>query len=194
MDFDSDASFVNQKPSTNYVKFYRHYVEKFKEHRDYILIICPGQAKTEVRRPIQDIDKINYSNEWRAYIEGKENQINGTALEMMGVDQGMIDALKSHYVFTVEQLANLSDLSLQKIMGGNELRKKAQAFLEKNTTEVVELRAKLAELQAKLEQQSDLQNTVAILQAQVAQFANRKKPGPKPKGKNVAINDNSERV
>lgn len=170
--FEDDGSFIqgHQQKSNNYVKFYRHFVKKFNDYRDYILIICPGQSKTEVRQPVQESHKREYPVEWQQYQSGVENQINGTAVELMGFDEGMINELKIINIYTIEQLADASDLGLQKLMGGYELRTRAKAFLAKNTVEVVELRSKMAELQAELEKQKDLQATVLALQEQLNQF------------------------
>jgi hypothetical protein len=208
LNVESDSDFVaqHQKESSNYVKFYRQFVEKYQEHRDYILIISPGQSKTEVRRPIQEVDKSTYSREWTAYLEGKENQISGTPLEMMGLDKGLCEALKALYVYSVEQLSNLSDLSIQKIMGGHDLRNKAKAFLQKNSAEVIDLKTRLEESKAqsaatenalKLEIAELHKKMDAILnKAQATPKASAKpKTSPKAKGKSsVAANDHSDRM
>ena len=189
MDIESDSSFtVNQKEARNYVKFYRQWVRNnFKsaqegvevgENQDFIMIICPGQPKSEVRRKAKDSDKVEYRAEWNAYCEGKEHQVSGTPIELLpGLANGMADGLKALYIYTIEQMASLSDLSLQKVgMGGNDIRQRCQAYLSKNSTEVTALKAQLAELQA---QMAKMQQGQQIEKP-------RKKPGPKPKLRAVA--------
>lgn len=196
-DPDSDTSFgVNQREARNYVKFYRQWVRNnFKSNaegkevgdfQDFILIICPGQPKSEVRRKATDSDKAQYRPEWQAYEEGKEHQLSGTPIELLpGLANGMADALKSLYIYTIEQMANLPDIAMQKVgMGGNDIKKRAQAYLSKNSSEVVELKAQLEAANA----------TIAELRGQLAAFQNaanssmeaKKRPGPKPKLRAVA--------
>ena len=92
-----------------------------------------------------------------------------------GLANGMADALKSVYIYTIEQMAELSDLSLQKVgMGGNEIRQRCKAYLSKNSVQVSELQAKLDEALA------------AIAKLQQGPEKVRQKPGPKPRLKMVA--------
>lgn len=158
-DPDSDSAFTHnqQAPSKNYVKFYRQWVRNnFKskaegrevgEEQDFVMIISPGQAKTEVRRKATDADKLTYAQEFAAYQAGKEQQIAGTPIELLpGLPNGMADALKAQYIFTIEQMADLSDIGMQKVgMGGNEIRQKAKAYMAGGSTELAALRSELAE-------------------------------------------------
>lgn len=201
MSFDDDSSFNiaqamgKDTGPRNYVKFYRQWVRNnFKskeagvevgEHQDFILIICPGQPKTEVRRKASDADKMAYMPEWSAYEQGKEHQMSGTPIETLpGLANGMADALKALYIYTIEQMAGLPDIALQKVgMGGNEIRQRAKAYIEKSSAEVIALKSQLEEAQA----------TIAELRGQIAQYANAantaseaRKPGRKPRLKAVA--------
>jgi hypothetical protein len=192
MDVESDSAFANTKEARNYVKFYRQWMRNnFKskeqgievgEHQDFIIIICPGNPKSEVRRKATDNDKAQYRQEWQAYSEGKEYQLSGTPIEMLpGLASGMADGLKALYIYTIEQMAELSDMALQKVgMGANDIRQRCKAYLSKNSTEVTALNAQLAETNAKLQEALE-----AIAKLQEAK-TERKKPGPKPKLKMVA--------
>lgn len=177
-DPDADGGFVNQKEARNYARFYTKWKRnnflsekegtEVGENRDYVMIICPGQPKTEVHREATDMDKKMHPQEWRDYKEGREQRVDGTPIEVLpGLPQGQADALKSMYIYTIEQMANLSDMALQKVgMGGNELRLKCKSYIEKNSAEVTMLKQQLAE-QAAL---------IAELMANQP-----KKRGPKPK-------------
>lgn len=182
LDVDSDSTFANTKEARNYVKFYRQWVRnnfeskkqniEVGENQDFVIIICPGQPKSEVRRKANDADKSQYRQEWAAYSDGKEHQVSGTPIEMLpGLANGMADALKAVYIFTIEQMAELSDASVQKVgMGGNEIRQKCRDYKGKNNAEVSALKAQLNEALA------------AIAELQRAQEQPpRAKPGPKPK-------------
>lgn len=197
--FENDSDFTNAKEARNYVKFYRQWVRNnFKsnqegrevgENQDFVLIICPGQPKSEVRRKANDNDKQQYRNEWRAYEEGKECQMTGTPIEMLpGLPHGMADSLKAFYIYTIEQMASLPDISLQKIgMGGNAIRQNAQAYLNKSSAESTALKAEITEMTKQLqeahltieEQSAKLEKANAELAELRGQVA--RKPGRKPK-------------
>ena len=188
---DDESQFVTDDKNTakNYVKFYRQWVKnKFKseqegrevgETQDFILIISPGMDKTEVRRRVNEADKMQYPQEWFAFQQGKENQVSGTPIELLpGIGEGVADMLKAIYIYTIEQLAGLGDLQLQRVgMGGNELRSKAKAYLSKSSAEVVSVKEQLEALKDQLKKQSE------ELEQLRNEKANRKKPGPKPKVK-----------
>lgn len=186
MDVDSDFSFTQaqQKEARNYAKFYSQWVRNnFKsqqegkevgENQDFIMIVSPGQPKSEVRRKATEADKSLYAAEWRAYQEGVEQRAAGIPIEMLpGLPSGMAASLNALYIYTIEQMANLPDIALQKVgMGGNEIRQKAQAYLTKSTGEVVSLRKQLAEAQA----------TIDVLKDRVAELEGAApKRGRKPK-------------
>lgn len=178
-DPDYDSSFnanPQQNVPRNYCRFYPKWVRnnfrseqegvEVGDYFDYVMIVSPGQPKSEVHRKANDNDRREFPQEWAAYKEGKEQRISGTPIEVLpGLARGVADMLKSLYIYTIEQMANLPDSALHKVgMGGNELRQKCQSYIGKNSAEVTALKARVAELEAE----------IAILKA-------KKKPGRKPK-------------
>ena len=160
-DPDSDSSYsAKQDDSGCIAQFYYHPLlngaKSLEAGREvfvdtpYVLILVKGQSKTEVRRKALDEDKVRFSQAWKAFQEGKETAITGTPLENMhGLMPSQIQELKSMYIRTVEDLAGMSDLATQKYgHGGVDLRKKAQAFIEHNNVEVMELKAQIASLKS----------------------------------------------
>lgn len=192
-DPDSDSAFANnqQKEGRNYVKFYRQWVRNnFKskqegrevgEEQDFILIISPGNSKTEVRRKATEADMMAYGPEWAAYQQGKEQQMSGTPVELLpGLPNGMADALKAMCVYTIEQLAGLSDIGMQKLgMGANELRNKAKTYLQGNGAG---LRDELEQAKIKI---TTLETANAALQARVQELE-AAQAKPKPRGRKPA--------
>lgn len=191
---DDDSAFMelskkNNQASNNYVKFYQSWVRnnfqsdkqgiEVGEFHDFILIVSPGNDKTEVRRKVTDVDKYDYPIAWARYQEGKENQLTGTPVEMLpGIAQGLVDSLKSQYILTIEQLANISDGNIKNIgIGGHALREKAKAYLEKSSVDMLGLKKELEETKANLDAAND------IIRELQTTLASRKKPGPKPKVK-----------
>lgn len=159
MDVESDAQTVasHQAAARNYVKFYPKWKRFNKrseeegkevgEYRDYIMIVCPGQPKSEVQREVQEKDKRDYQTEWKAYKEGKEHRISGTPVDLLpGLEKSRADSLKTIYIYTIEQLADASEPAKHAIgMGANDLVNRAKGYLSKNSAEVAQLRQELAE-------------------------------------------------
>jgi hypothetical protein len=159
MDVESDAGAwqAHEKVARNYVKFYPKWTRnnfqseaqktEVGEYRDFILIICPGQPKSEVRREVQDKDKQEYAPEWAAYKAGKEQRLTGTPVELLpGLDAGRADSMKAIYIHSIEQLAEASEPAMRSIgMGALELKNRAIAFLQKNSTEVLGLKQALSQ-------------------------------------------------
>lgn len=153
---DSAALSSHQATARNYVKFYPKWVrnnflskqegKEVGEYRDFLMIICPGQPKSEVHREVRDTDKKEYGPEWTAYKAGKEQRIAGTPVELLpGLDPSRADSLKAIYIHTIEQLAEATEPAKQAIgMGAGDLVTKAKAYLQKNTAEIVELKEQIA--------------------------------------------------
>jgi hypothetical protein len=162
-----DAAFTQQGVSKNYVKFYPKWVRNnFKskeegaevgEYRDYIIIVSPGQPNSQVDRPVQEKDKNEYRSEWLAFQDGREQRISGTPIELLpGLPKERADSLKSLYIYTIEQVSELSEAAMFKVgMGAAELKNKAQAYLQKSSTEVNALKVENAKLQETIRQLSD---------------------------------------
>lgn len=179
MDVESDATFVQgytSQPSRCRVKFFpewkRNNFQSEKEgkeigkYEDRIMILIPGQ-KDVVVRPVQDKDKREYPQEWTDYQAGRDQRITGTPIELLpGLPKSRADLLKSLYIYSIEQLADLAEPGMLKLgMGAVELKNKAQAFLQKNSAEVNALKMEL--------QKRD--EVIAQQQAQLAAFEERLK-------------------
>lgn len=168
---DYDGSFRDlidpKQARKNYARFYMHPVlnkmkseqeqRKIYEDRPYIMIVSPGQKNTEVRRPIQDKDKFEYAEAWKAFLDGKDEAVVGTPIEMLpGLHESRILELKAVNIRTIEQMADIAEGNAFRV-GGDALRLKqqAQGYLNKNTGEVVDLRTRIAELEQLVKKLSD---------------------------------------
>jgi hypothetical protein len=181
MDVESDQQALasHQATARNYVKFYPKWVrnnfqskqegKEVGEYRDYVMIICPGQPKSEVHREVRDSDKREYRNEWAAYKEGKEQRISGTPVELLpGLDKSRADSLKTIYIYTIEQLAEVSESAKHAMgMGANDLVNRAKGYLQKNSAEVAALK----------QENTELRKTLEVMQAQIAALGAPRKPG-----------------
>lgn len=186
MDVEDDAQALAafRSPGVNSVKFYPKQVRMnflseqqgtdVFEWRDYIIIYCPGM-KDPINRLATEKDRKDYPVEYAAYREGRELRINGTPLSVLQIPQSRIEAMNAIYIYTVEQLAQVSGVAAKHVgLDASQLIAKAQAFLQKNSTEVVKLKQEISERDAVIRQ---MQDRLAALEAGPV----RKKPGRKPK-------------
>lgn len=166
MDPESDSNFMatHEKPGRNYAKFYLHPVKnnnksreagrEIYEDKEFILILCPGQTKSECRRPVQEKDKQEYPQAWADFQNGnKEPTVSGVPIEHLpGLSPARARELRSAHIFTVEQMAECADTASQTIgMDFNSLKNTAQAYISKSSPQVAALEKRVAELTAKLE-------------------------------------------
>jgi len=138
----TDSAFT-QPASKNYGAFYREWVRnnyksksegrEVGDYEDYILIVSPGQ-KGERRTKVTEKHKKEFQAQWKAYQEGKEQIASGTPVELLpGLERNRALSLKALYIMTIEQLAECSDLGLQKVgLGAMELRDRAKKYLQGN--------------------------------------------------------------
>lgn len=137
---------------------------------DYIRIIVPGSKDVlDVEADAQYIAR--FSVEWEKYQKKQQTAVSGTPLESwpaLGV--GMVAELKALNIFTVEQLATLADVQVSKLQAGQQLKQRAQAFLDAATAD--SQNNKLAtELNKRDEEIKGLQQQVQELMAKVGKMA-----------------------
>ena len=101
-------------------------------HRDveYVKIIVPGDNKNVVHRRANPQDRQRYPAEYAAFKAGEAETLIGTRLkEWPGIGRSEAENLAYFKVYTVEQLAALSDESIQRIGPVRTLVEKAQAYI-----------------------------------------------------------------
>jgi hypothetical protein len=111
-------------------------VESTKEGRpvhvqvDYIRIQQPGE-RDRIDRPAHNGDRARFRNHYAAYQEGRQNIPDGTQLSVLFPNNPeIVENLKVDKIFTVEQLAGLTDTQIQNIgMGARAWQQKAAEFL-----------------------------------------------------------------
>jgi hypothetical protein len=101
--------------------------------RELIEIIVPGDGKSVNIRFATSEDKREYSKQYDAYKREETMALEGTPLEQWPImTRALVKTFKQFDVYTVEQLAELSDEQMQGIgvLGGRTIRMQAKAFLE----------------------------------------------------------------
>lgn len=136
--------------SSAYVRFYKRNEKGVS--KDFVEIMFPGDTKTIVNRQIKDDDKNRWPQHWEAYQRGEEFKADGFPLEQWTeIDEGMVRELNHKRIYTVDQLADVTDQNMANIgLGARELVAKAKAFTEvrKNTDASMKYAAQFEQMDA----------------------------------------------
>jgi hypothetical protein len=140
------------------------------EERIFLKKLVPGDSTLVVDRPMRETDMEDYPIEWARFEQKKEQKADGTPIDAwIAINDTQKAEFKALHIFTIDQFAKLPDSAGNKIMGFNDLRAKARAFigaaqdsqmmdriraetdekLKAQEVEMSELRAMIAELTSK---------------------------------------------
>lgn len=136
------------------------------EEREYIRIMVPGNKDSIVCRPVSDMERQRFARQYRDWQDRRNDaeQVEGTPLsEWPGVTRSQCEELAHFKVYTVEQLAGLSDTNTQGMMGIALIREKAKAYLEAAETE-----AAAEEIAALRSENERMAKTLEQLNARIA--------------------------
>lgn len=118
----------------------------------YVEMMMPGDKHNIVVEPVWDQHKTRFPAKWDAYIRGASQQIVGTPLKVAPfLTPSHVAELEYLKIFTVEQLADLSDSALN-FMGANEFKQAAKKFLERTSSNDA-LLERIKALEAQIEKQ-----------------------------------------
>ena len=126
------------------------------EDVDMVVIRAPGSQDSVVAQIKYYMDR--FGDKYRLWKSSQLEAASGTPLEnfpFLFTKPSMIAELKYRNIYTVEQLAELSDTGKQGIMGGHELCKLAKEWIDKTAenavdTEKEEMKAKMAAMEEQL--------------------------------------------
>lgn len=151
---------------------------------EMVRLLIPGDPRNSPVSRVSEEHIARFPGEYKAFRAQEEFSESGTRIDDWSVlTQAQRYSLKAMNLFTVEQIANLSDEQMQNIgMGARQLRDRAKMFLEVSEKGAVPERV-AAELEAKDKQ-------VAHLTAQVAQLADRLEAVLRKSGADVALERN----
>lgn len=124
-----------------FVKFYKHPKEDKESSKregrpifkdaDYIEIMQPGNKESVIRRPVTKKDVQRFLVQYQRYKMQEDQKVDGTPVEQAPfLTKSQVEELKYFNVFTVEQLAGMSDANTQNARGMQTLKQKAQAWLD----------------------------------------------------------------
>lgn len=142
----------------------------------HIRIHVPGDKTTVIDVPVEESHKARFPVQWGKYQKGLKQAPEGTPVEEWPqLTVGQVAEFKFANIFTVEQLAGMNDLTAQRFMGGNDIKRKAAAFLAvaKDSAAAQRLATENAELNERLARQ-DAQ--IAQMAQQIAALAQKTTP------------------
>lgn len=141
----------------------------------FISIIFPGDKTKRTYRPATEQDKMRFAPQWQAYEKGGIAIANGTPIEQWSyLSKSQALELKYLGFYTVDLLANASDMQLTNLMSGQLLRNQAKTFLEtaKDNSATTALVAENERLKNQLE---SLESTNASFKARLDALEEPKK-------------------
>ena len=137
---------------------------------EHIKIMQPGNKESIVCRPITQMDKARFRQQYENWKAGHEELLEGQPLEQWArISKAQVEELKYFGVRTVEQLATMSDAHSQKFMGIAMLRNLAREDMQRGKEGAMSSQM-LEALQAKDNQIATLQEALGQLQKTVAEL------------------------
>jgi len=146
------------------------------EEKIFLKKLVPGDSTLVVDRPMREQDIDEFPIEWARFEQKKEQKVSGTPIDVWSaISETQKAEFKALHIFTIDQFAQLADSVGNKIMGFNDLRDKARAFIAaaKDSAVFDKIRA---ETDAKLAQQEE---EMAQLRELVNQLTAKKSGRPK---------------
>ena len=146
------------------------------EEKIFLKKLVPGDSTLVVDRPMREQDIDEFPIEWARFEQKKEQKVSGTPIDVWSaISETQKAEFKALHIFTIDQFAQLADSVGNKIMGFNDLRDKARAFIAaaKDSAVFDKIRA---ETDAKLAQQEE---EMAQLRVLVEKLSAKKTGRPK---------------
>ena len=141
---------------------------------EMVEVTTAGDTRSTWVGKVKDEHRQRWPQSYNAFKQGLEPVVDGMPLEQWPpMTPGLVANLKAIKIFTVEQLAGISDGHLQNIgLGGRQLRDKAEAWL-RQAEDGKEVERVNALLQTERDKVKVLSDTVADLSAAVERLQSR---------------------
>ena len=151
-DPNQGVQWIDEGDKALQVEFYQHPVDG----QDHVKITIPGDPKTQPDYIATDHYKRRFKQQWRVYKGELEEYSDQCRIETVAwIDPGLLHDMKRVDIHTVEQLANMSDSSIDStnMLGLMKLREKAKEHLaeKEKSSQYDTLAAQNAELIKRLE-------------------------------------------
>lgn len=156
------------------------------EDREFVKIIPIGDNKTVTCRMANDADRQRFAEEYAVFTKGAAQTFKGTPLNQWPpMLPAQIKMFQHFNVYTVDQLAELDDIAMNRIGPGTRpLVEKAKAFLAKakGGAEAERFAAENLAMKADLARQAEI---IAELSSKVGALSEKRGPG-RPRNEDIA--------
>jgi hypothetical protein len=96
----------------------------------FVTIISPGDNKNVPDTKVLEEHRQRWPKQWEAFEKGLEQPINGTPINQWPIlNNAQVAELKALNIYTIEDVASLSDGGTQQVTGLMTLKQQAQAHL-----------------------------------------------------------------
>ena len=151
-DPNQGVQWIDEGDKALHVEFYKHPVDG----QDHIRITIPGDNKTQPDYLATDHYKMRFKRQWRVYAGELEEFAGQIRIETVSwIDPGLLRDMKRADIHTVEQLANMSDSSIEStnMIGLMAFREKAKQHLaeKEKSSQFDTLQAQNAELMQRIQ-------------------------------------------
>ena len=166
---NEDLNYPNTGNADAYlsVQFYKGFHEG--EEADFIKIDVPGDKTISIDTLATPEYKARFRRQYDAYANLREQ--TGTPLEQWSdIPDGFKKELNYQGFRTIEQIATAPDAAFTKIMGGTDLRRKAQAYLNRGKVNADVI------IKQQQEQINELSEKMAILMEALNEKPKRGRP------------------
>lgn len=163
-----------EHPQLNVIESRKDGVERY----DTVLMVelkTAGARGESISKVATEDHKERFPRAW-AEFQGETYDNPGTDLKVLGFEVGRVRELNAQGIYTVEDLAQVSDGNIQRMREGFQMKKKATQFLE----------GQQLSQQVSLDEFNAMQQQIEALQAQLAQTQVKRKPGRPPKNESNA--------
>lgn len=135
---------------------------------DFVKIIQPGDNKTVIDTPVNEIYKRRFGDKFEKWSKTRENVVSGTPLaEWPLLTASQIAEFRAVGVHSVEALADMPDSLAQTFMGSHSIRQRAKEYLSV-TKDSQYAEKQVKELEKRDKQIEELQRQMAELMSQAA--------------------------
>lgn len=143
----------------------------------FVRIQMPGNQLSIIDTIARDDHKRRFPRQWRMFEDSQfrsDEQVVGTPVtEWTAITRAQAEELRAMKFHTVEQIANCSDLQIQRLgMNGQVLRQRAIAYLKSSTDHAL-AQQQAAEIAKKDQQIQGMSDVIAKLSAQLDKLTQR---------------------
>jgi hypothetical protein len=149
------------------------------EDREFVEIIPIGDTKTVVTKPVTDVERQRFPEEYAVFKKGIEMVFSGTPLNQWPIMlPSQIKQFNHFNIYTIEQLSEIDDIAISRVgPGTRDFVEKAKAFIAKakGSAEVQRFASENLAMKTQIAEQAEI---IKELAAKVGALSDNERRGP----------------